>query len=185
MDQPEKNAQFRRRWLSQFLLVLTVGAWFFLFWQWGGFAESLVRHGNGNEWLAQTYRALSLEKYWPTFFSNFPSYGPLSVVRWALGLLPAAIVLAFISLTVLRTLFALFLSPPKRSIIDHEGYDLRTKGTDLPPIEHLNHALAVCPDYDRALLVEDLFLGDVPLEAPAQSMVTIKEEGHGQRSDRA
>ena len=166
-----KGFSFRR--LSIFLVA---AALYHLLWQLRiHMAEISHARDSGFAWIAQGYERISLEKYIAGFMDFLPRTGVGGVLRWGLDFFPFVILAGFFLVNAWTVIFALFFKEPSRSLIDEEAYKIRNDGVDMPAIDHLNYALLVCPTYDRDILMEDMYLGEIPTRAPAWKALDIED----------
>lgn len=115
--------------------------------------------------------ALDLRTYFGKLLNPLAPFGP---VLWLIGKLPLAL-LCGAPIVLLAIHWLKSLKQDDQSLLSSTEFDLVHRGVDTPPIDHLVHALRVCPDFERDLVLEDYYRAGLKTIAPP-SVATIVEE---------
>jgi hypothetical protein len=137
--------------------------------------ERAERMGETLGWHHQVHRKASLNHYFPGFAGDHTSKKLTGKAAWAVGYIPAALPLVFFAVWGTYSLASAVFSKPESSLLEDPEFDVRHLGVDTPSLCHLPAILHVCPERNRAQLVESLALGEIDAFAPPSSRVEIDD----------
>jgi hypothetical protein len=164
---------------EQALAGLAAAATLFFFFKLVAATESSAGRtaaaGQGLSWYHHAQKKASLNHYFPGFAGDHTAKGIVGKSAWAVGYIPAAIPLVFLAAWATYSLAGAIFSKPESSLLEDPEFDVRHLGVDTPSLCHLPAILHVCPERDRASLVESLAIGEIDPYAPASSKVEIDD----------
>ncbi len=140
-----------------------------------GASKKVERGGVEKQWHHHIHRQASLNHYIPGFAGDHTSDRLTGKAAWAVGYIPAALPLVFFAAWATYSLAGAIFSKPESSLLEDPEFNVRHLGVDTPSLCHLPAILHVCPERNKAQLVESLARGEIDPYAPPSSRVEIDD----------
>lgn len=122
--------------------------------------------------LAKTLDYSALDHHFPDAVVPLRRAGFLA---WAVNYGPLALILGAVMVLIAVHTYKFLRPAAEKILLSSNEFDLIHRGVDMPPINHLENILYLCPAPDSRTLLEDLYRGGIHPEAPSSSATDIED----------
>jgi hypothetical protein len=114
----------------------------------------------------------ALDRYFAEFLAPL---GRFRLLAWLVNYAPLALLCGALVVLSGIKIYKLFRPEAEKILLSSNEFDLIHRGVDMPPINHLENILLLCPNPDAASLKEDLYLAGTHPEAPPSSASDVED----------